>query len=456
MLLDGSLARSAIRTILEDRHRAVATSPGVDLAPVLNYALLGRRRHIVRDLIIAPIAVGALVAFFSLSLPDLLICLFLVWLVILVEVAGVYHLVIGPELGRGTFDPAISPVRGSSRVLTRLEDIAGRDHGNVTVFGEYKPFVGHGIVINAWSFVLNIGKAEEGEEVTSFGIGELYDHVGSAISGVGLPHMAVEDRIFVNGQDLRDHLDSSVGAFLLPDPTGPPRPEVSRKIITLLRDSPHDRARTYLTISLPGWDGEVVVSVFLRFALLPDSDLLFIEASYSLLTPLRERYREIDDLIGTAAPVRLLKLARQSIARVPGALVMALPHVLADLAAPFDRRQRDKASRKEIRNGTFNYGSKETLRESAADQRYHRYFQQLDKEMYVKLVERRIIDILVDFLSDHNVDVSDLVERRTAILNNGIFVTGKGQVSAQSLAAGIGAMAQAVTRVGQAKGGETT
>jgi hypothetical protein len=62
--------------------------------------------------------------------------------------------------------------------------------------------------------------------------------------------------------------------------------------------------------------------------------------------------------------------------------------------------------------------------------------------MYIKILNRNILDNIIQFLDDHDIDTSSLKEQRTTIVNNGVFVQG-GNIEAQSLAAGINA--QAVT-----------
>ncbi|MBF0608213.1 MAG: hypothetical protein HQL61_11775 [Magnetococcales bacterium] len=68
----------------------------------------------------------------------------------------------------------------------------------------------------------------------------------------------------------------------------------------------------------------------------------------------------------------------------------------------------------------------------------------LDKEMYVKVLEREIIDSIADFLDKHNIDTSDFKDKATAIVNNGIFVQG-GNIQANAIAVGAKAKAKAET-----------
>jgi hypothetical protein len=82
------------------------------------------------------------------------------------------------------------------------------------------------------------------------------------------------------------------------------------------------------------------------------------------------------------------------------------------------------------------------LREVASTEEYRRYFQYLDKEMYVKIIERQFLESIVEFLDVRNIDTSDLKRRQETILNNGVIVSG-GAFTAGNLA--VGAQAKAST-----------
>jgi hypothetical protein len=68
--------------------------------------------------------------------------------------------------------------------------------------------------------------------------------------------------------------------------------------------------------------------------------------------------------------------------------------------------------------------------------------------MYAKLLERRVLSLILEFLDDHDVDTSELVERQSIILNSGVMVSG-GTLQADNLAVGERAVAMA-SRLGQA------
>ena len=88
-----------------------------------------------------------------------------------------------------------------------------------------------------------------------------------------------------------------------------------------------------------------------------------------------------------------------------------------------------KQQREITRERAFNYGGTFNPREGLADHNFQRYFQELDSDQYTKIIEKNIFQSLVDFLDDHGIDTSELVERQTAILNNGVYVTGAATVN---------------------------
>lgn len=99
------------------------------------------------------------------------------------------------------------------------------------------------------------------------------------------------------------------------------------------------------------------------------------------------------------------------------------------------QRQRQINRRNIEKNPTFNYGATDSLRERVGYFEYQRYFQKLDQEMYLKIIEQQIIDSIKSFLESKNVDISDLEQAKSKILNYGLIVSG-GFMKAKNLAVG--------------------
>jgi hypothetical protein len=433
--------------LLRDRHRAVAHSPGVDLGTVLRYGLAAERRQRGRDVALAVLLIAAVVVVPTRQPVPLAVVILTAWGIVYGEQLWTYYRVLAPHLRREVFDPAGAPQPADRYTAARLADVEQRARGNVTVFPGYRPFLGFGPTFRTWSLELNVAVPEEGKTLRPFDVHELYAHLAHALERLGLPGTTVEHRLFVNGDDLLTHLDRhELRRALLPVETAPPAAHADAPVLRRLAEDPHGRARPYLAVGITGWGGELVATLFLRFALLPARDLLFVEVTGSLLAPVRERYRLVDRLRSQPTARQIVKLAPGPL-RTLEVVFGSLPRLLSTLFGPLNDASRERAESRRIEDRVFNYGAPYSPREAAGDHRYYRYFQELDVEMYAGLAERRILDALVTFLSDHGVDVSDFKEQRTTILNNGVFVSGQGTVNAGSIAAGSGSRASNVSRL---------
>ncbi|MFJ7911878.1 hypothetical protein [Kitasatospora sp. NPDC096204] len=477
--MDSALARRAIDTVLGEPRRAVASSPDVDLACVLRYAVAARTRHTTTKVLLALIAACIVASFFlhpfertdapapvpgypggyavpgpdpsllPFDLPVVLVPLLVVaWAVVLIEQLTAYFGVIKPRLSRAAFDPARAPVAARPKEEAQLRELAGLDHqGNVTIFSGFEPFLGYGRLLNTWNFTIPVDRpGEHADRVLPFSIAELTAEITRAVESLGLPGVEVRERIFVSGADLSLGLDPAVRGFLLPWPTKRPSPELPAALVDRLREDGAARARPYLVTTVSGWGSEVVTTSTVRFGLSPAKDLLFVEGASSMLPPVKEVYHLVDHLLDRPTWRQLTALARMSLTSMPGRLVRGTGYVLALPFAAFLARLTDGDQLLQIRHSAFNYGSMTSIRQLAADSRFHRYYQQIDHQMYTKVVERRILDTLIDFLEDHQVDISELRERQSVIYNGGIFTSGNARISFVNspVAAGAGSRVRAM------------
>jgi hypothetical protein len=259
-------------------------------------------------------------------------------------------------------------------------------------------------------------------------VDELYQCTAERMKALGLPGLRIENRLFVNGRELRGL------PWLLPDPERRPISWVDPGAVDHFQQLPSEQVRHYQMAQLVEWDGELVLSIFLRFCLTGGN--LFCEASYFLLAPISERYHAIDDFNGAPDVRTVGNLLMSSIFLAPVRLVCA-PFVILNwpLQMWACRQQRGTNRRLARQIPTFDHGATTTLRQQAMSPNYRHYFQMLDKEMYHKLVEQQIFDSLITYLDTKGIDTSDLKERQTTVLNNGVIVSG-GSVNANNLAVG--------------------
>lgn len=434
------LRQQVLEGILEEEHRAVITTPGVDLVTVLKYALAAHRRQVIRDVILLVLLCALIVSVFALRSPvAFLLILVAAWITVMVER---YANSVGAarKLRPETFSPdRIHTPAASSYAGRQLRRIAAAGAtGNVTLYSRFPPFVGYGVIRSSWSFAVDVTRGRRGARPRHFSVHEVYDHVWTRLGELDLQGMQVSSRVLVDGRDIKG--DSR----FLPDPSQPPVTSIGMDLLRDLMATPEERARPYLTISMTSWQGDLVVTIFIRF-LLSQSDL-FVEAAHVVMPPLRPEFKAIDERDPEMYAGEIISLAGGSLISTIPRLLGSVPGLIHQMGA--DSRRERKRRQVQLAG---NYGALFSAREVAADSKWDRYFQILDDARYVKVVEQRIFRSLVEFLEDHDIDVSQLEARTEMLVNNGVMVTG-GTVNAEAVAAGTNAQATSGNVAAQATG----
>ena len=439
------LASRAVRDILNQPHRAVAPVPGASLGVALRHCIAANRRQRIRTAVVAMVAIPAwlllLAALFGTAtvggiVPVIGVLLLVAWAALVIErwVARYWVATVGLSV-----DPtgAVEPPRLTDAEERRVAGLHADGPTDITVYGGYEPFVGSGVSQGGWSLAVSVLKGRrplgDGERLQPlpFEVSQLHDAVLGDVRGLELGDgVETDDRLYVDGADVWGddrYLDPAAGRL---------RTKVGREQLRNLMHSPDLKLanRVYRCIRVHGWDGEFVLSVYLSFSRTGGG--LFIQARYFVLLPVPDavimldanRVRPLDALAQAASSATLRRL---------GASFVSAPLRLAGEAAAGGRYWSAAARRAGRR---ANRGATTTVRELAQGPGFRRYFQHLDWEMLVKILDQQILDATVHFLAEHNIDTSELEERQTAILNNGIIVSG-GAVTADSIAAGTGAKA---------------
>jgi hypothetical protein len=439
---DSRFAHWVIVDLLEGHNRANAPLYGVDVVPIIRHCVRAQRQRLVRDLVLTAMLLAAAlsVVIVSRSLLDVLLRLALLsWAAVFVMACLVRYEVVVAQLLRDRFDPDRGP-RMSARRERLLYDLVQRLRTNVTVYSGFSPFVGCGLDIGGWSFVVDTRRGREDPiggilEPKPFHLDELYSCTAQRMRDLRLDRLRTESRLFVNGRDAR------ALRWLLHDPASRPATWVDETVVDHFRRFPSEQVRHYLTVQLVEWGGELVLSIFLRFSLTGNN--LFCEASYFLLPPVLERYHEVDDMNGVVDLRTVGVMFLRSVVRTPFNLVAAPFAVLYRIVDRWSRwRERVVTRRRARQCPTFDYGAVTTVRQRSMSSNHRHYFQLLDRIMYVKLVEQQIFDSIITSLEASDIDTSELRKRQTTVLNNGVIVSG-GQINAQSLAVGAGAVASA-------------
>jgi hypothetical protein len=436
--LNSRIADEVVRDILDERFTAPPSSPDVDLVPVILHAIAARKRHLVRDVLLTLLLFSAFWGAYTTRYVVVLLALALCWVVVVGETLVATYGVVAHDLRPGRFTPdALSS--DDPEVRQRLEQVAVAARGNVSVYSGYQPFAGSGVPVEAWSFALDIDRAAEGRVAESFTALSIHDFVKQQLRDLRTGQVTLADRVFVDGRDIRDD------RRFLPDRLAAPKPKVDRSLVRSLTVEPEDRARSYLTVQLSGWRGQLVASTFLRFVVTPHE--LVVEVTHCLLGPVRDEFQEVDRLLPEPTARQAIRIGGRALRRTPGHLLRAPFAIAAHLVGPVTAARHQARQRREIISSLrFDYGAARSPRETVSDRNYQRYFQKLDGDLYTKVIEKRMLDAVRQFLESKGIDTAELTQHQTTIQNHGVYVASGGTVTAGSVAAGTGARASSVLR----------
>lgn len=386
--IDEKLCDQVLEEILEEDYTAIGICHGVDLPTVLKSCLLAKERRRERDILLAPLSLVTFL-FFFLFFPLFLILYGIAWRIVFLDRRKTRYEIVGKHLLKGNFNPDFFDFPLNPKTEKKLEEIAKTQDANVVIYGGFSPFVGAGINIGGWSFAIDTSKGKEDMgsivEPLPFQVSELYDYVTNSINRLDLDNLIIEDNLYINGQEIRDE------KYFLPTPLMRPNTRIKDDYMKLFIEKPTHSIRHYKCVRITDWKGELILSIFFRFSKIRKN--LFIEANYYLLTPLSKYYRQYDRIKPEPSSEDIRKMASETIFTTFLFCGASLTSVFQRFSDSQKKKKQRKEKEKEIKsNYAFNYGAITSLRERVSyDNEYNRYFQKLDKEMYLKSIERRIV-----------------------------------------------------------------
>jgi hypothetical protein len=330
--------------------------------------------------------------------------------------------------------PLSQPVR-----TARLDEVAGQQRGNTVVYSGFRPYVGSGVLVETWGFAQRLVRPQPSLErdglaaldavaserqrefaAPPFEAQELVDHVREHMMSL-LPHrdageqiagLTVQDQICLAGTEV---------TYLAPYTT----PEVMAAVIR----HPSSPARHYLACQVFAWGGQLITTVYVHLAVQGRS--LYLELTTTALPPCVEAYRVVDTVEGTGGMAWLRALLSgladtpRSIWRAPANLLGTLINMLVASGTPAGM----------VRG--YDYGARIGVRELGSDEDMRNLVQYQDVEKYQKLIERRVIASVLDFLDDRDIDTTEYRARAASVLNNsGVINTGNDVTYQGSVAGG--------------------
>jgi hypothetical protein len=423
--LDIRYAEFVVNEVLNERFRALAPTFGVNVPVVARWAIKALRTRALRDCALTAVTLLLLLVPFIalLWLPVLILLpllLIAAWLIVSGEHWQRIHNVVTHEMLRDRFDPndAPEPRRKTDRAL--LEELAKRRPDNLVVFSGHSAFIGSGRRLQRDHVLLDVSRGIETEDghqqaPQPFTSQDLHTAIVKAFDdrdglGARLDNVRVCERLFVNGLHLQND------QHLRPAPRRAPEAKVDHGLLREAAHHPTPEARTYVCIEMPGWRGQLVVTLFVRAVLVGAS--LYLEWQFRVLPPLHKNFLQIDRYYRVPLYHQLKQSLRAGMKEMVAELVAAPFKTAQAWYRPRRARRRELGQRYAIKHGyVFDYGARASIRERASGRQRHHYFLARDETMYVLLAQRALSQAVEDFLRDHEVDLGEFNEQVKVIIN---------------------------------------
>ena len=410
--LDVQYATKVVRKVINEPTRALAPAYGADVAVVARWAvdsLMRRWRRDVALLLTILLGIGLIWWMTSFGLLAVAVSvvapLIVAWVIVSAEYFVRWYRILARHMLRESFDPGTAPEPRQQWVRDRISAISARSRGNLVVFRGKRAFVGSGQPLSREHVIIDVSrgrKVKKGKpgKPQSFTNADVHRALIAAMKKLGFSDMKVEERLFVNGRHLRGSDD------LLPrGEAAPPAVSVGAGLLLEATLDPTPDARTYVCVEMPGWQGQLVVSLFVRAVHAGGS--LYVEWEYRVLPPLRDWFQRVDGYFGVAWPWRVWRAASRGAKDVIPALYKAPFDLVADVVHVVAARRRESLILGLVRQGQgFDYGASTSIREDAqGDDRQH-HFLRRDEIMFVLMSQAILVREVRVFLREHNVSLA--------------------------------------------------
>jgi hypothetical protein len=435
--------RDKIYHFVQQRYNSVVQSYGLDVKELLKHVFNARKgeRNYFKILFLPALVFWILIIVILASQGQMLggpesLILILVF-VILFSIISIRDIKLKRFLKTNLYKNSyISNFDFNSSNNKLIDEFLNKMSDNVVFYSGYSPFVGSGTDIGGWSFVVDIDKGksilDNRLQPDQFELSEMYNVIENEINGLKIPNLSITEKVFINGKNIRDNRD------FLPNVLGCPVNKIPHQYVDLAIDNNLKDARFYKVIQVVDWDGDLILTSFLR--LQKTEKNLFIENNYYLLPPISSKLKSIDAIKESSGFKHFIGfIIGVSIKTIIDSLV-SLFKVLGYINETITKLFGGQSSvlKKTVKTSPdYDYGAETSIREAISQTHYSQHFQKLDKERYFKMIEKRIFNLIGNFLDSKNIDASEFKERETSILNQGVIVTG-GNINSENIAVGKG------------------
>ena len=423
-------AERVVTRVMNEPFRALAPTFGVDVGAVVKWAIKALRTRARRDQILGAssalvVPVAALSLIWTPGLILFVIIFIISWLTVSWEHWERIHNVVTQKMLRNRFDPVAAPSPRREIDRMRLDEVAKRRDGNLVVFSGHSAFIGSGQKLRYQRILLDVSRGTEAEDGTPmdpdhFTSQDLHTAIARAFddkNGLArsLANIRVYERLFVNGLHIQHH------DRLLPDPLRPPPSSIDEELLREAALHPTPEARTYVCVEMPGWHGQLVVTLFIRAVHTGDS--LYLDWTFQVLPPLSDEFVVIDSLYEVSRYHQIAASLRFGLRKTIPAMLKSPYEVLKSWRQPrIARRDKSRQSHAIASGYVFDYGARRSIREDACGTRRRHYFLARDETMYMLLAQQTLTRAVENFLKEKNVNLGQFYEQVKVIFDNSIKV----------------------------------
>jgi hypothetical protein len=343
--------------------------------------------------------------------------------------------------------------RAPDEVEARIAEVAAAQRGNMTIYGGDNPFIGTGPHLRNedWSIAIELDRApgpgkSSGQAARYSGSYvpidpvELHQVIRARLLKVkddGLPEneriaaLSVHDHVVGDGHC---EWDSPV----IDRAQTMPYSQASPEAIDALIRHPAAGLRYYLRVCVsdegqPVWvrrrevigstDQEIAVSAFIYVAV--EGRMFYLQFVPHLLPPIFEEYHVVDRLPKVSSGEFMVKVVLHAARTSFWDIVRAPFGVIGTVGRMITERWSYHSEIKSADDYIFaDIGARVSVREFGGSAAARNHIQVLDTVKYLRIVQRLVLDTVLDFLTDKGVDTSAYRESASAIITNSYTIHG--------------------------------
>ena len=343
--------------------------------------------------------------------------------------------------------------RSSEVVEARIAQVAAAQQGNLIIYGAGDPFIGTGrrLLDEGWSIAIELdrasgpsksgsGSARKSGSYVPIDPVELQQVIRARLLKVkddGLPEneriaaLSVHDHIAGDGHC---RWDSPV----IDQARTTPYSQASPEAIDALIRHPAAGLRYYQRVSVsdegqPVWtrrlevigstDQEIAVSAFIYVAV--EGRMLYLQFVPTVLPPVDQQYRIVDRLPRVSSREFMVKVITHVACTSFRDMVLAPFGAIGTTLRMLAER---RAYRSELKSASHyswaDVGARISVREFGGSAGADNFTHVLDTVKYTRIVQRLVLDTVLDFLAGKGVDTSAYQESASAILTNSYTIHG--------------------------------